>query len=424
MSECHTGAEEQIAVWRCALLEHDALLRDDIDELVAHVREGAAHRVENGVDEAAATGGTIAAMGTVWRIALEYEKAHPERVWRRRVQRMLAGPLALTAFGTLTWYVGALLSILLTTLGAPDRWAFGAACAVCGIAVALALLAVILVSFGRPRRALAGLRERVERWRAALLNSRRGRVAFLAGAFATTTALLLAPLPSSFPTPPPIPTHAAETIWLSALLTFSVEGLVGVLVLLVLAHVGRFAASRSPLAARGTSLASARIVRWGLLGLIPTIALPCVAGLLGGIAAGLVTRRWATYEETLVAQVGAQMALLGLAASAALLVSRACPRRPLLALSRGIARLRRASWARVLGICVAAVIGTTVALTSLLIAAMVSLEHNEYAGLGEAGLTCLATAIAGVPARHGSLLLLTIRRERRRATDSLRGLDA
>jgi hypothetical protein len=116
MSRLGPAAEELVAVWRRSLTAHDEFLRDDLDELEAHVRTGVAARVADGVSEAEAFADAVGDLGPPAGIAEEFGKADPSRVWRCRLRRMLVGPLVgevvllaamyggLVARGTANWF--------------------------------------------------------------------------------------------------------------------------------------------------------------------------------------------------------------------------------------------------------------------------------------------------------------------------------
>ncbi|MAF12181.1 hypothetical protein CMK11_17180 [Candidatus Poribacteria bacterium] len=93
MSHREATAAEQLAIWRRSLLAHDELLRDDLDELEAHVRTAVEAQTAEGTPEAEAAASAIRDVGLPAEIAAEYAKFDPNRVWRRRLRRMLAGVL-------------------------------------------------------------------------------------------------------------------------------------------------------------------------------------------------------------------------------------------------------------------------------------------------------------------------------------------
>ena len=93
MTHQEATAAEQLAIWRRSLLAHDELLRDDLDELDAHVRAAVEARTAEGTPEAEAVASAIRDVGPPAEIAAEYAKFDPNRVWRRRLRRMLAGAL-------------------------------------------------------------------------------------------------------------------------------------------------------------------------------------------------------------------------------------------------------------------------------------------------------------------------------------------
>lgn len=156
MSEHPSTADDDraIALWRCSLLARDEILREDIDELEAHVREAVAERVADGVTESRAVTDAIAEVGVPRVVAAEYAKADPGRVWRRRVQRMLAGPLvALAALVPIT-LTAVVVTVALRAAGIRDEWALVSYLAVTWVGVLAALVAVGFLARGRTASAI------------------------------------------------------------------------------------------------------------------------------------------------------------------------------------------------------------------------------------------------------------------------------
>ncbi len=88
-----TDLEPRLAAWRRSMLSHDEILRDDLEELEAHLRAGIAGHVDDGMPEAEAVTRAMRDLGEPAAIAAECAKEDPNRVWRRRLRRMLVGPL-------------------------------------------------------------------------------------------------------------------------------------------------------------------------------------------------------------------------------------------------------------------------------------------------------------------------------------------
>ena len=144
-------ADEQLAVWRAELAEHDEILRDDMDELEAHVQASAAAYQAEGMGREDAARLSIADLGSVSGIAAEYATMDPSRVWRRRIRRMLLGPLVAQALCLPLVIVTGLISWLLLSNGY-DLVAVGwpSALACCGVALVV-VAAAIRVAGGRLR---------------------------------------------------------------------------------------------------------------------------------------------------------------------------------------------------------------------------------------------------------------------------------
>ncbi len=164
-------ADEQLAVWRAELAEHDEILRDDMDELEAHVQASAAAYQAEGMGREDAARLSIADLGSVSGIAAEYATMDPSRVWRRRIRRMLLGPLVAQALCLPLVIVTGLISCLLLSNGY-DLVAVGwpSALACCGVALVV-VAAAIRVAGGRPASITRRLRH-AARWRSS--SSRAG----------------------------------------------------------------------------------------------------------------------------------------------------------------------------------------------------------------------------------------------------------
>jgi hypothetical protein len=93
MNEHDAVADERVAAWRRSLQAHDEILNDDLRELEGHVRASAEAHAAAGASAGDALDKAIADMGVPAGIAAEYAKVDPNRVWRRRLRRMLVGPL-------------------------------------------------------------------------------------------------------------------------------------------------------------------------------------------------------------------------------------------------------------------------------------------------------------------------------------------
>ncbi|MAF12182.1 hypothetical protein CMK11_17185 [Candidatus Poribacteria bacterium] len=414
-----TDADDQIALWRCSLVEHDEILREDIDELEAHVRESVAACVADGLPRPQATAEAISVMGAPGAIAAEYAKADPGRVWRRRMQRMSLGALTASAAVASIAVAMDMLALVLIAAGVDAGSVVAAVVTVGGVGALTALAAATMMSRARPRGIVARVAPLLARWRAALVASPRTRRAFVGGS-AVVGVACLAPLPPSL-----AQLHETDTaivftdlFWVLAAVTLAVVG--PTIALIQWGHCGRGAISRSSVSEREVRMGWSRSVRWMLVGHLLVTLLGVVAGLLGALAAGLAWHALATYEQMVAAFVGAQVIVGGGACVVAYRVSQGRRSRALRAMDRGVRWWRAASWAPTTGLAILLHVTIMTLLTALGVAAASAVWDNRYEGLAEVAQLCQAAGVVLTPVVASSLLLRTIRPDATRARDDLR----
>lgn len=397
----------QIALWRCSLVEHDEIVREEVDELEAHVREAIAERIADGAPESQAVADAIAAVGASWAVAGEYAKADPGRVWRRRVQRMLTGPLAAIAICLPITYLATAVANGTTARFRAAGWSMSVGVGVIAVGVIAALVGVARLSRGRPRWLASSLDDRLARLRDATRRPGNARLVAL-GAAVVTGLLWGAPLVWQS-------VGGADTAapWMHlVLLTFGAALLVGPLVgLTQWTHCAR--RSRSPVAAsdRECVMTWSRRVRWMLLGQVAVMLLGIATALLGALAAGLVWRVRGTFEQMVAAYMAAHVVPWGCAAAFAVSVAQGRPTRTLRAVDRFVAWWRAAPRLRTTALAVAAYIVCGGVLGGLGYGALVAFRVQRYVGFTLAVQVCSAITYGLLPVAITGLLLLTTRAE-------------
>jgi hypothetical protein len=419
MSECHTSADEQIALWRCLLLEHDEILREEVDELEAHVREAVAEGVADGASEEQRVADAIAAVGTPWVVALEHAKADPGRVWRRRVQRMLAGPLAaLVVMAPLT-LLGAAVFTALVTAGAYYKTAVGWRRHVVSAGLGVACMLAWQVCRGRGPQLVAWLDSRVTRLRGAMQESFNAKCLFVA-AFAAAAVMWAAPM-ALWDLPWPYGLYwsfshyafvTADTVW------FAAAGVA----LAQWAHCKRAALCRLPAPERELAMVWARRVRWMAIGLMLHIITQLAAGSLGDAAVTLIWNGYGSFDEIVGAVAGIHVIEVGFVAIACLWV--ALPgRHPRLRPFTGIARWWRHASGLLTTTAAALLLGAVGALLVLLdLQSDVYPATQGYEGLRRALGVCKAIGHGLQLASLAVILVLVTQRRTPQAPDGARQL--
>ncbi|MBT5711585.1 hypothetical protein HOI71_11115, partial [Candidatus Poribacteria bacterium] len=317
MSHPQATSAQEIAAWRRSLLAHDEFLRDDLDELEAHVRTAVEAQIAEGLPESEAAAYAIRDLGTPADIAAEYAKIDPNRVWRRRLRRMLAGAL-IGPVAVLVAVHGARVPLLAAGWGPGSSvgiyYAFAIAC--------LALLLASAVVLPRP-----GLSEE----RAALARA-WGFLAARPWAIATATVAMLVGVLQWSGRILQVAHHTAGRTLDRGAATGTFQGAcyialppILIAVALWMAHRER-TQRRAGLADRDDPLWSRR-VRWMLAGQVVALIAPCLHH-AGRIAADLTWHSGASLGQISLAH-GAPYIVTAMAASAAVAVASGRRRLPL-----------------------------------------------------------------------------------------------
>jgi hypothetical protein len=385
------GAETRLALWRCSLAEHDEILRDDLDELEAHVRASVAAYCSDGMSAEDAARRSIADLGAPVDIAREYATMDPTRVWRRRVRRMLLGPLVAQAVCLPLVTLTGLVSWLLMSNGhglAAVAWPSALVC--CGVALAL-VAAGIHVAGGRPESLARWLRHAMRRGSSSA-NAVLRPWAFPSGA-ALVGVLWVAPA-----TLAPVNDEAQPGYLLIHMLCLMLIPLLLPLPLvaaILWSHARRGSIRRVSAEARAWAVASSRDLRWMLFGVAVMLVLGLAGPLVGMVCAGLAWHAMGSYDQMAVAYVSANICLARLAATGAVQFAHGRPRRALLAADRLLRRWRAASNFRAAATVVSISVVGVVGVVALLVAAVFAFRAQRFHGFTQVGQFC-AVGIHGV----------------------------
>ncbi len=151
--------EAWIANWRQALLAHEALLAEDVDELEDHLRLAVVHLEAEGLSEEAACLAAAQRLGQAEGLAQEFGKVNGRALWAQRLFWMIAGLLVIPLGTGLCTLAGSLWSMLvgqITQSPALVSWAYYGSVAL-GVPLSVGLGVAVLLDARRRQRWLGSV---------------------------------------------------------------------------------------------------------------------------------------------------------------------------------------------------------------------------------------------------------------------------